>query len=187
MSKVTATSSPPVVDNDDSKITKCCPDFSPRLQDFDEKEITWKNKPFIKESTWCFFYIPLNFGGATTRACAKIDADDGASVPDDEFVMLSTMTSRWKTNILFSVAKDSVPKAKMVHLSGTFLTKVFEGPYSEFAMWIDEMKAHVKNVKGDDVVDMLDDCSNWYAYYATCPKCAKKYGKNYTVLFVKVA
>eukprot|EP00977_Amphora_coffeiformis_P023008 scaffold12066_cov171-Amphora_coffeaeformis.AAC.1 len=74
----------------------------------------------------------------------------------------------------------------MVHLSGTFLTKVFEGPYSQFDTWIKEMKEYVKKVKGDQV-DNVDDYANWYQYYTTCPKCAKKYGKNYTVLFVKVA
>jgi hypothetical protein len=25
-----------------------------------------------------------------------------------------------------------------------------------------------------------------YCYYTTCPKCAKKYGKNYVVLLAKV-
>mmetsp|Transcript_12890 Transcript_12890/g.24787 ORF Transcript_12890/g.24787 Transcript_12890/m.24787 type:complete len:184 (+) Transcript_12890:107-658(+) len=183
MSKVTT---PPVVDkkkDDSQKI--CCPDFSPRIASFDEKEIIWKDKAFIKDSTWCFFYIPLNFGGATTRACGKIEAA-GAAVPDEDFVMLSDMTSRWNTNIFFSVAKDDVPGAEMVHLSGTFLTKVFEGPYSQFDTWIKEMKEYVKKIKGDQV-DNVDDYANWYQYYTTCPKCAKKYGKNYTVLFVKVA
>lgn len=164
----------------------CCPDFSSRIEKFDETEITWNNKAFIKESTWCFFYLPLNFGGATTRACQKMEAAD-AKVPldDENFVMLADMTSRWNTNVLFPVTKDVVPNAEMVHLSGTFRTKVFEGPYSQFGEWIKEMKAYVKKEQKEEDVD-LDDCTRWYCYYATCPKCAKKYGKNYTVLFVKM-
>ena len=29
--------------------------------------------------------------------------------------------------------------------------------------------------------------SKWYMWYTTCPKCAKKYGKNYVVILVQVA
>jgi hypothetical protein len=177
---------PPVVVNDTNKAKSdkvCCPDFSPRIEHFDEKEITWKNKPFIKDSTWCFLHVPLNFGGAVTRACKKIEAAD-AAVDDEDFVLLSDMTSRWNTNLLFAVSKEFVPNAEMLHLSGTFLTKVFEGPYSKFDSWTKEMEAYVKKAKGDD--GNVSDCTKWYAYYPTCPKCAKKYGKNYVVLFVKV-
>lgn len=109
----------------------CCPPFDERKASFDEKEIQWTNKPFVKDSTWCFMYVPLNFGGAVKRACAKIDAAD-AAVPDEEFILLSDMKSPWITNIYFSVTKDVVPNAEMTHLSGTFLTKVFKGPFQHF-------------------------------------------------------
>lgn len=109
----------------------CCPPFDERKARFDEKEIQWTNKPFVKDSTWCFMYVPLNFGGAVKRAGAKIDAAD-AAVPDEEFILLSDMKSPWITNIYFSVTKDVVQNAEMIHLSGTFLTKVFEGPFKDF-------------------------------------------------------
>jgi hypothetical protein len=163
---------------------RCCPEVgSARLESFDEKEITWKNKPFLKEMTWCFLYMPLNFGGAMNRAFKKIDLAD-AKVPDDEFIMLCDMISPWSTRILLSVSKPFVMRAEMVRMSGTFLTKVFEGPFKDFDKWIKEMKAYVKKEKGQDFY--VDSCE-LYAYYMTCPRCAKKYGKNYTVLFMKVA
>lgn len=38
---------------------------------------------------------------------------------------------------------------------------------------------------------LADECSPWrtelYFHYTTCPKCAKKYGHNYVVLFTEVA
>jgi hypothetical protein len=164
---------------------RCCPEVgSARLESFDEKSIMWTNKPFIKEKAWCFLYMPLNFRGAMTRACKKIDLDD-AKVSDDEFIMLCDMISPWSTRILLSVSKPLVMGAEMVSMSGTFLTKVFEGPYKDFDKWIKEMKTYVKKEKGQDF--NVDSSELWYAYYMTCPRCAKKYGKNYTVLFVKVA
>jgi hypothetical protein len=63
-------------------------------------------------------------------------------------------------------------------MSGTFFTKVFEGPYRERKNWYKEMLkiAEEKNV----------DKNNIYFYYTTCPKCAKKWGKNYVVGFLKI-
>ena len=65
----------------------------------------------------------------------------------------------------------------MESISGTFLTKVFEGPYKDAGKWVKEMQAYVKS-KGSEVGKM-------YFYYTTCPKCAKVYGKNYTVVLAK--
>ena len=163
------------------KVDICCPEFTPsRVQYFDEKSFTFTDKPFVQDKAYCFFYIPLNFGQAINRACRKVDKA-GAALPDDEVIVLSDMISRWSTRIHVAVSKDNVPDAKVVKLSGTFLTKVFEGPYSKFGQWMKEMKDYVKKEKEVD----MDKCET-YAYYATCPRCAKKYGKNYTVLFVKV-
>lgn len=110
----------------------CCPPFSDaRRASLDEKEVVWKDKPFVKESTWCFFHIPLNFAGAVKRASTKIDAAK-ADVPDEEIIVLGDMCSPWSTRIYFNVSKDDVPGAEMVKLSGTYLTKVFEGPFKDF-------------------------------------------------------
>lgn len=45
------------------------------------------------------------------------------------------------------------------------------------------MKDYAKKVKGE-AFDV--EACDYYAYYPTCPKCSKKYGTNYVVLFVRV-
>lgn len=66
----------------------------------------------------------------------------------------------------------------MTTISGMFLTKVFEGPYKNVGEWMKEMREYV--LQKDKELKMM------YAYYTTCPKCAKKYGKNYVVLLAQV-
>lgn len=154
-----------------------CANFDP--SHWDQQKITWYHKAFVKETTWCCWYMPLNYGGALRRAEAKLK-DAHAHNPDR--VRLSTLTSPWYTHLYVSVDdddKDIIPDSEMVHMTGTFLTKVFEGPYSDFGKWLEEFKTLLEGQPH------MAHCM--YAYYATCPGCAKKYGKNYVVLFAKVA
>jgi len=91
--------------------------------------------------------------------------------------MLSDEKSLWGADIYIAVSKE-VPQAKMARISGSFLTKVFEGPYKNAGKWAKEMKAYVQS-KGRELKKM-------YFFYTTCPKCAEFYGKNYTVLLAMV-
>lgn len=79
-------------------------------------------------------------------------------------------------DVYISVSKN-VPGARMATMSGTSLAKVFEGPYRNIRKWIEEMKFFVKS-KGKTLRKL-------YFYYTTCPKCSKKYGKNYVVLLAQ--
>ncbi len=83
----------------------------------------------------------------------------------------------WGADIYIDVMND-VPDATMAMISGTFLTKVFEGPFRNIGTWIKEMNAYVAS-KGKTTKKL-------YFYYTTCPKCAKVYGKNYVVLLAQV-
>jgi predicted nucleic-acid-binding Zn-ribbon protein len=76
-----------------------------------------------------------------------------------------------------TVTKD-VLEEKMVKISGTFLSKVFDGPYNAVPKWIKEMDAYVASQKKSVL--------KYYFYYTTCPKCAKNYGYNYVVAFAQV-
>jgi hypothetical protein len=71
-----------------------------------------------------------------------------------------------------------VPNAENVKLSGTYITKVFDGPYNAVPKWIKETNHYVTQ-KGKTV-------KRYYFYYTTCPKCAKIYGHNYVVAFAEV-
>ncbi len=150
----------------------CCPRFHP--EPWDEQEITWEGKKFVKDRVRSVFHIPLNFGSVMIRNMGLIEAADAKP---EEVIVLADENSLWGADVYIDVAKD-VPDAQMATISGTFLTKVFEGPYKNIRTWLGEMTDYVKS-RGQEV-------KKFYFYYTTCPKCAKKYGKNYVVLLAQV-
>ena len=152
--------------------TGCCPRFNP--EPWDEKEVTFEDRLFLKDHVRSFLHIPLNMGRVMVGNMERIqDAD--ALTPEP--LMLSDDKSLWGSDIYIAVSKE-VPGAEMTRVSGTFLTKVFEGSYSNTGKWVREMKAYVES-KGKEL-------KNLYFFYTTCPSCAKVYGKNYTVLLAAV-
>jgi len=152
--------------------TGCCPRFDPTP--WDETEHTWQDKSFIQDHVRCLFHIPVGFGKMMVRNMAKIDRA-GAHAPRP--FMLADCTSPWRTEVYIETAGD-VPDAEMTRMSGTFLTKVFEGPYKQTRQWVEQMKRFVQ--ERDRTLKKL------YFYYTTCPKCTKAYGKNYVVLVAQV-
>lgn len=152
--------------------TGCCKRFDPKP--WDNKEIKWKGKLFLKDHIISFFHIPLNFGKVMVRDMEAIEKA-GALAPEP--VMLSDEKSLWGSDIYIAVSKD-VHGKEMVKISGTFLSRVFEGHYKNIGTWAKEMKDYVKS-KGKKIKKM-------YFFYTTCPKCAKAYGKNYVVLLAEV-
>ena len=92
-------------------------------------------------------------------------------------VILSDENSLWGADVYIEVTRD-IPNAVMATVSGTFLAKVYEGPYQNIRKWIEDMKAFV-SAKSKRMEKM-------YFFYTTCPKCAKKYGKNYIVILAQI-
>jgi hypothetical protein len=155
---------------------QCCPRFDP--EPWQEKELVWEGKSFIRETVPQFMHIPLpgTFGKAVQRMWQKIE--DAQAKPDmRDFIMLAAESSPWKGEIYITTTRE-VPNAENVKFSGTYLTKVFDGSYNEVPKWIKEMTPYV-TAKGRSV-------KKWFFYYTTCPKCAKKYGHNYVVTFAEV-
>ncbi len=150
----------------------CCPPFDPAP--WDGKEITWSGKPFVKARVTSLFHIPINFADVLKATMEKIMAA-GAALP--EYLALSDENGLFGSDLYIAVAKD-VPDVKNERLSATFLTKVFEGPYKNAGKWAAQMKDYVRS-QGREAKRLL-------FFYTTCPKCAKLYGKNYTVLFAEV-
>ncbi len=150
----------------------CCPRFNP--EPWDEKEFVWENKKCIRDRVTSFLHIPLNFGQVMKRIMKKIE-DSNVSHED---IVLSDENSLWGANVFVPVSGD-IKDAKMSTISGTFLSKVFEGPYKNMRKWIKEMDAYVI-AKGKEE-------QMRYFYYTTCPKCAKEYGENYVVLLSKIS
>lgn len=152
--------------------TGCCDPFDP--VPWQDREISWKDKPFVKDHITSFLHIPLDMGKKVVRNMALIEKA-GARAPQQ--MMLTDEKSRWGADIYIEVSGD-VPGAKMATLSGTFLTRVFEGPYKNAGLWAGEMKAYVQG-RGKALKQL-------YFCYTTCPSCAKAYGKNYVVLFARI-
>ena len=117
----------------------CCEKFDPAP--WDGKELCWQGRLFVKDRVTSFLHVPLNFGAVMTRNMRRIEAAGAASARN---VILSDENSLWGADVYIEVAKE-VPGASMATLSGTFLCKVFEGPYRNVRLWIDEMKAFVRS------------------------------------------
>lgn len=154
--------------------TGCCP--VPNIEEWDDAQVTWEDKKFIKDKTRNFMHIPLNMGGVIKRMWEKIEKAEAAP-PTDEWMLLSYDPSAWTGEHFATVTKD-VPDAENVTISGTFITKVFEGEYKEAGKWLKEM---------DSFVESKDkELKKLYFFYTTCPKCAKHYRKNYTIAFAQI-
>jgi hypothetical protein len=152
--------------------TGCCPRFDP--DPWNEKEISFKERLFLKDHVRSILHIPLNFDKVMIKNMELIK-EAGALSPQP--LLLSDENSLWGADVYISISKE-IPGVQMEKISGTFLTKVFEGPYKNAGKWAKEMKEYVKS-KGQELKKM-------YFFYTTCPKCAEFYGKNYTVVLAQV-
>ncbi|MBW2997700.1 hypothetical protein KY349_05150, partial [Candidatus Woesearchaeota archaeon] len=141
---------------------------------WDKKIFKWKNKRFVKDNVFTIFYMPMNFGSVIGKLMKKIDAS-GAKCPG--WMGLSDHTSKWNMDLYVAVDKK-IKDAENVTLSGKLLSKVYEGPYRETGKWCKDFEAYAKSKKLK--------IKKLYMWYTTCPKCAKKYGKNYVVIVGEV-
>ncbi len=150
----------------------CCPKFNPTP--WDDKIIDWNNKLFIKDKVCTLFYMPMNFGKVMKRLDKKVRAAN-ANVTD--WLCLSDHTSKWNMDVYLAVDKQ-VADAENITLSGKYYSKVYEGNFKDTGKWCKDYEEIAKS-KGYKV-------KKWYMWYTTCPKCAKKYGKNYVVIICEI-
>lgn len=152
---------------------ECCPPFNPEL--WNDKLIEWNNKKFIRDKVFTFFFMPLNFGQVMKRLDRKL-REAGAEMQD--YLALSDHTSKWNMDIYLAVDRQ-VDGAENTTLSGKFYSKVYEGPFRDTDKWCNDFEGIVKG-KGMEI-------KKWFMWYTTCPKCAKKFGKNYVAVISEVA
>jgi len=150
----------------------CCPEFNP--VPCDDKIFEWENRKFIRDRVFTLFYMPVNFTNVMKRLNEKV-TKAGATMPD--WLCLSDHTSQWNMDLYLSVDKE-IPGAENTTLSGKFYCKVYEGPFRDTKKWCKDFENVVKS-KGLKT-------KKWFMWYTTCPKCAKKYGKNYVVIVAQV-
>lgn len=148
----------------------CCPRFDPTH--WDKKNLVWKDKRFIKESVKAVFNVPLNYGAAMARIDTTIKSAN-AEIPHN--LIISEHTSKWNINVYAAVDQE-IPGARNVSMSGHYISKVYEGGFNNLNEWLADFHEYIEH----------RTVEQFYFWYTTCPKCAKKYGKNYVVIIAKM-
>ncbi len=154
--------------------TGCC--AVPNIEEWNNQNLQFNDRPFIRMYTRSFMYVPLNMGKIMTLLSEKAVLA-GAAVTPEQVMILSRDLSPWKAEHLYAVSHP-VEGADNVTLKGEFLTKVFEGTYSEAKNWFKSL-VNFAIQKGKIAKEVYFD-------YTTCPNCAKHYGKNYVIGLVHV-
>jgi len=95
----------------------------------------------------------------------------------NEFLLLANDPSPWKGDYYMTVNHE-VSDANNVKLSGTFLSRVYDGPYNAIPKYIKDINEYLKK-EDKKAID-------YYFYYTTSPKCAKKFSHNYIIAFTQI-
>jgi len=158
------------------KEKECCPEFNSKL--WDRKVHKWKNKLFIKDSMPTFFHVPFPWiiGKKISRLC-NVVMKEKTQLSKDKWLMLFYDPSPFKSELYMTTTK-SISGESNVKISGEFHSMVFDGPYKDVPKFMKEMDAHLLKLKLK--------AKKYYVHYAYCPKCSKKYGHNYMILFAEV-
>lgn len=156
---------------------ECCPRFSP--EKWDKKRHEWKDKPFIMESIPTFLHIPfppMIGKKAGKMTCLKEEAKMTEANKEDALFLFRD-PSAFRSELYLSTT-GAVPQANNVAISGKFVSRVFDGNYNAIPKFMKQMDTWL-STEGMKARD-------YYVHYAYCPKCAKKFGANYMILFAKV-
>lgn len=151
---------------------QCCPPFEPEA--WQNRIHSWDRKKFLKDKVLCFMFMPIGFGYTMKRVMAKLDA---AKAQCTDWLCLSDHTSKWNMDVYVAVDRD-IPGTVVVELTGRFFSRVYEGPFSDTGKWCKDFGEHATK-------ESLR-IGKQYMWYTTCPKCAKKYGKNHVVVLGKI-
>ncbi|HCC05508.1 TPA: hypothetical protein DEP58_04385 [Patescibacteria group bacterium] len=151
---------------------ECCPPFHP--SQWDGKTFEWENKKFIKDTVFTLFYMPVNFGAVMKRSSVAIEKSNSKVL---DGMWLAEHTSLWNMNLYTAVDRE-VTDSENIAMSGKYISRVYEGTFKEVGAWDKDFKHYVQE-SGNILLKT-------YQWYTTCPKCAKKYGKNYVVFVGQV-
>jgi len=163
-----------------TKDQECCPEFNP--QKWDKKIFSWENRRFIKETIPTLFHMPFPpmISQKITSMMKLATSANKVDVQKDEVLILFQDPSPFRSNIYLSV-NGEVPRANNIKLSGTFMAKVYDGPNNAIPKFVKDMNSFLekegKKIPKDD---------SYYVHYAYCPKCMKKYGHQYMILFARI-
>ena len=156
---------------------ECCPKFEPKR--WDNKTFYWENRHFIKESIPTIFHIPFpkSIGKKISKMMNLAEKWDSLSDDKLEDLLLFNDPTAFKSDLYLSVT-EHIPNAQNVQLSGSFISKVFDGAYHKIPKFMKQMNVYL------NAQDKKAD--NYYIHYAYCPKCSKEFGHNYMILFAEI-
>ena len=155
----------------------CCPEFE--TGKWDKKTFEWEKKLFIRETMRTLFHIPFPPSiGKKVKKMHELAQKAGATIPDlTDALILFRDPSAFRSEIYYAVTKE-VTGANNTTVSGSFVARVYDGPFNKVPVFIKEMEKYLKEK------DMT--ARDYYVHYAYCPKCAKKYNHNYMIIFALV-
>ncbi|MFA6252209.1 MAG: hydrolase [Candidatus Paceibacterota bacterium] len=164
----------------EENIQECCPRLN--VEKWDKKIFNWSGKQFIKETIPTFFHIPFSpmIGEKLTKMMKLIENTGKIDENREEILVLFQDPSAFKSNLYISVTGE-VEGANNIRISGIFMAKVYDGGYNEVPNFIKDMNMYLEK-EGKSI----PKSDGYYIHYAYCPKCEKKYGKNYMILFAKI-
>ncbi len=151
---------------------KCCPRL--KKEDWDKKEVEWKEKPFYKTKYHSLFHIPINFGAVVGKAMEEITS---RGLDEEPAMTFSKEESIFSSTLLIALKRDA-KDLETERLSGKYISMIFENGYRQTPKWIREVEKYIEG-QGKVAKDFL-------FWYVTCPRCARKYGKTQTVILAKV-
>jgi hypothetical protein len=152
----------------------CCPEFDPAP--WDAVVRVWINKLFVRAKVPQVMHVPIGMSALMTRLMRQIERA-GAMPPAADALVLMQEISPWRSDVLIAVTRE-VPGLSSELVSGTFYSKVFDGPYRETLDWIVETDRDLA-ARGKRALRHL-------VRYAYCPRCARKYGHNPGVVFAEI-
>ena len=155
--------------------TGCC--AVPDVEVWRNQVVEFESKHFIRSYVRSLMFVPVNMSKVMTELNTAA-SEAGVQMPPQEAMILSRDLSPWKSEQLYAVTKPVVGLDN-VELSGTFATEVFEGSYNNAKKWFDRMQ----EIAVERGLKPLET----YFFYTTCPKCAKHYGKNFVIGFVRLS
>jgi hypothetical protein len=154
--------------DDSVNTTGCCPKFNP--EGWDDQELRFRDLRVVEARTHSVMHVPVDMGRVFSRVQRHME--DAGAKQGEKYLVLTRDDSPWRSSHFFVTDKE-VPGEEMAALSGDYVTKVFEGPFSQAQGWFNHMRQLVRDRKREP--------GEVYFFYTTCPKCAKAYGKNYVV------
>ncbi|MDO8308181.1 MAG: hypothetical protein Q7V58_07470 [Actinomycetota bacterium] len=155
--------------------TDCC--AVPDVAGWDRRTVVFAGQPFIRRTTRNVLHVPVNM--ARTMSALQTDAQRGGVLPETSHVLvLSRDLSPWRAEHLMAVT-GPVEGADNVELSGTFASRVFEGPFRNAGSWDRDVREYAESLGADP--------HEVYFFYTTCPACAKHYSKNYVIALARIA